>query len=120
MIDISTKKGYYGNIAFSNCIWKINYQSGGHIMALDQAKKAEIIAKYARGDKDTGSAEVQIALITERIVSLTEHLKINKKDHSSRVGLLKLVGQRRRLMKYLKNKDISRWNTIKNDLGIRN
>ncbi|MDQ1325183.1 MAG: small subunit ribosomal protein [Campylobacterota bacterium] len=89
-------------------------------MALDQAKKAEVIAKYARGDKDTGSTEVQVALITERIAYLTEHLKTNKKDHSSRVGLLKLVGQRRRLMRYLKTKDISRWNTIKTDLGIRN
>ncbi|MBD3788808.1 MAG: 30S ribosomal protein S15 [Campylobacterales bacterium] len=89
-------------------------------MALDQAKKAEIIAKHARGDRDTGSAEVQVALLTERINTLTAHLQANKKDHSSRVGLLKLVGQRRRLMKYLKTKDISRWNAIKAELGIRN
>ena len=89
-------------------------------MALDQAKKATIIAKYARGENDTGSTEVQVALITERIIYLTEHLKINKKDHSSRLGLLKLVGQRRRLMRYLKNTDLTRWNTIKVDLGIRN
>ena len=89
-------------------------------MALDQAKKAEIIAKYARGNNDTGSTEVQVALITERIIYLTEHLKINKKDHSSRLGLLKLVGQRRRLMRYLRKTDLTRFNTIKAELGIRN
>jgi len=90
------------------------------IMALDQAKKAEIIAKYARGENDTGSTEVQVALLTERITYLTEHLQTNKKDHSSRLGLLKLVGQRRRLMRYLKKTDLTRWNKIKADLGIRN
>ncbi len=90
------------------------------MMALDQAKKAEIIAKYARGENDTGSTEVQVALLTERIASLTEHLKTNKKDHSSRLGLLKLVGQRRRLMRYLKKTNLQRWNTIKADLGLRN
>jgi small subunit ribosomal protein S15 len=89
-------------------------------MALDQAKKAEIIAKYARGENDTGSTEVQVALLTERIIYLTEHLKTNKKDHSSRLGLLKLVGQRRRLMRYLKKVSLSRWNIIKSDMGIRN
>jgi len=89
-------------------------------MALDQAKKAEIIAKYARGENDTGSTEIQVALLTERITYLTEHLKTNKKDHSSRLGLLKLVGQRRRLMRYLKKVDLARWNTIKADMGIRN
>jgi len=89
-------------------------------MALDTAKKADIIAKYARGENDTGSTEIQVALLTERIKYLTEHLKINKKDHSSRLGLLKLVGQRRRLMRYLKTVDLSRWNTIKSDMGIRN
>ncbi|SFV54185.1 SSU ribosomal protein S15p (S13e) [hydrothermal vent metagenome] len=89
-------------------------------MALDQAKKAEIIAKYAKGENDTGSTEVQVALLTERIKYLTEHLKTNKKDHSSRLGLLKLVGQRRRLMRYLKNTDLERWRTIKDALGIRN
>jgi len=89
-------------------------------MALDQAKKAEIIAKYARGENDTGSTEIQVALLTERIKYLTEHLKTNHKDHSSRLGLLKLVGQRRRLMRYLKKVDLTRWNTIKEDMGIRN
>jgi len=89
-------------------------------MALDTANKAEIIAKYARGENDTGSTEIQVALLTARIVYLTEHLKTNKKDHSSRLGLLKLVGQRRRLMRYLKKVDLKRWNTIKADMGIRN
>jgi small subunit ribosomal protein S15 len=89
-------------------------------MALDQAKKAEIIAKYARGENDTGSTEIQVALLTERIKYLTDHLKTYKKDHSSRLGLLKLVGQRRRLMRYLKKTDLSRWTAIKEDLGIRN
>ena len=89
-------------------------------MALDQAKKAEIIAKYARGENDTGSTEIQVALLTERIKYLTDHLKTNKKDHSSRLGLLKLVGQRRRLMRYLKKTDLTRWTAIKEDLGIRN
>ncbi len=89
-------------------------------MALDQAKKAEIIAKYSRGENDTGSTEIQVALITERITYLTEHLQTNKKDHSSRLGLLKLVGQRRRLMRYLKKVDLARWNIIKTDMGIRN
>jgi len=89
-------------------------------MALDQAKKAEIIAKYARGENDTGSTEVQVALLTERITYLTDHLKTNKKDHSSRLGLLKLVGQRRRLMRYLRKVDLKRWTIIKEDMGIRN
>jgi small subunit ribosomal protein S15 len=89
-------------------------------MALDSAKKQEIIAQYGRGENDTGSPEVQIALLTERITYLTEHLKTNKKDHSSRLGLLKLVGQRRRLMRYLHKKDYARYTAIKEALGIRN
>jgi len=89
-------------------------------MALDSAKKQEIIAKYSRGENDTGSPEVQIALLTERIKYLTEHLKQNKKDHSSRLGLLKLVGQRRRLLRYLRKKDFERFSAIKEALGIRN
>ncbi len=89
-------------------------------MALDTANKQEIIAKYSRGENDTGSTEVQVALITARITYLTDHLKTNKKDHSSRLGLLKLVGQRRRLMRYLRKVDLARWNTIKADMGIRN
>jgi len=89
-------------------------------MALDSAKKSEIISKFARNEKDTGSAEVQIALLTERIKTLTEHLKTNKKDHSSRLGLLKLVGQRRRLLRYLRKKDYNKFVEIKEALNIRN
>ncbi len=89
-------------------------------MALDSAKKEEIISKFARNEKDTGSPEVQIALLTERIKILTEHLKKNKKDHSSRLGLLKLVGQRRRLLRYLHKKDYEKYVEIKKALGIRN
>jgi len=89
-------------------------------MALDSAKKQEIVAKYGKDANDTGSTEVQVALLTERISYLTEHLKTNKKDHSSRLGLLKLVGQRRRLMRYLHKISYSRYMTIKEALGIRN
>jgi len=71
-------------------------------MALDSAKKQEIVKQFGRNENDTGSSEVQIALISARITELTEHLKSFKKDHASRLGLLKLVGQRRRLMRYLK------------------
>jgi len=88
-------------------------------MALDSAKKSEIIKKFARGENDTGSPEVQIALLSERISYLTEHLKTNKKDHSSRLGLLKLVGQRKRLLKYLRKKDYARYTNVVKTLGIR-
>ncbi len=89
-------------------------------MALDSAEKKEIISKFARNEKDTGSTEVQVALLTKRIKDLTEHLKVNKKDHSSRLGLLKLVGQRRRLMRYLRKKDFNKYMEVKEALGIRN
>ena len=88
-------------------------------MALDSAKKSEVIAKFQNSDKDTGSPAVQIALLTERIVYLTEHLKTNTKDHSSRLGLLKLVGQRRRLMKYLKKKDSKKYSETSASINIK-
>lgn len=88
-------------------------------MALDQAKKQEIISKYGRNENDTGSSEVQIALLTARIVELTEHLKIFKKDHASRLGLLKLVGQRKRLMKYYKKNEREAYIKLLSDLGVR-
>jgi small subunit ribosomal protein S15 len=88
-------------------------------MALDSAKKQEIVAKYRRTENDTGSCEVQIALLSERISQLTEHLKIFKKDHASRLGLLKLVGQRRRLMKYFKRTDRDAYLKLITDLSIR-
>ncbi len=88
-------------------------------MALDQEVKASIIAKFQRAEGDTGSPEVQIALLSETIKTLTEHLKINKKDHSSRLGLLKMVGKRKRLLKYLKATDYERFTAIVAALGIR-
>ncbi|MGZ5207910.1 MAG: 30S ribosomal protein S15 [Sulfuricurvum sp.] len=88
-------------------------------MALDTAKKIEIIKEFQRTEGDTGSSEVQIALLSKRISDLTEHLKIFKKDHSSRLGLLKLVGQRRRLMRYLKRTNRTSYNKLIADLGIR-
>ncbi|MBQ2752587.1 MAG: 30S ribosomal protein S15 [Firmicutes bacterium] len=81
--------------------------------------KQEIIAKYGRSEGDTGSPEVQIALLTARIQLLTEHLKEHKKDHHSRRGLLKMVGQRRGLLNYLKEKDIMRYRAIVSELGLR-
>ncbi len=88
-------------------------------MALDSAKKQEIVKQFARKEGDTGSPEVQIALLSGRISYLTEHLKVNKKDHSSRLGLLKLVGQRKRLLKYLKRKDYAKYSEIIATLKIR-
>jgi small subunit ribosomal protein S15 len=88
-------------------------------MPLPKDVKATIIAEYKRGDIDTGSTEVQVALLTQRIRDLTEHLKIHKKDHHTRRGLLKLVGQRRRLTNYLKKTDIERYRTLIAQLGIR-
>lgn len=81
--------------------------------------KQEIIETYALHEGDTGSPEVQIALLTERINHLNEHLKLHKKDHHSRRGLLKMVGQRRGLLNYLKEKDIERYRTIAASLNIR-
>ena len=82
-------------------------------------RKQEIIKKFARKEGDTGSPEVQVALLTERITYLTEHFKTHAKDHHSRRGLLKLVGQRRRLLNYLRTKDIERYRAIIKELGIR-
>ncbi|MDD4075522.1 MAG: 30S ribosomal protein S15 [Eubacteriales bacterium] len=81
--------------------------------------KQEIIAEYALHEGDTGSPEVQVALLTERINHLNEHLKENKKDHHSRRGLLKMVGQRRGLLNYLKDTDIERYRTLLARLGLR-
>ena len=86
---------------------------------MDKTKKQEIIAKYGRHEGDTGSPEVQIALLTERINSLTDHLRFQKKDHHSRRGLLMMVGQRRGLLNYLSDQDIERYRAIIKELGLR-
>ena len=88
-------------------------------MVFSTEKKQEIIEKFKLHDGDTGSPEVQIALLTERITYLTEHVKVHKKDHHSRRGLLILVGRRRRLLNYVKNKDVNRYRTIIETLGLR-
>ncbi len=88
-------------------------------MALKAEKKQEIIKKYGLNDKDTGSAEVQIALLTEEINTLTEHLKVNIHDFHSKRGLLKKVGRRRRLLEYLKRTDVNRYREIIKKLGLR-
>ena len=86
---------------------------------ISKEQKTAIITEYARCEGDTGSPEVQIAVLTERIKELTEHLKSNPKDHHSRRGLLKMVGQRRGLLDYLKGKDIERYRSLIEKLGIR-
>lgn len=88
-------------------------------MPLAKERKSEVIEKFRTHGTDTGSPEVQVAILTERIIYLTSHFKTHKKDHHSRRGLLKLVGQRRRLLDYLKEKDINRYRTIIQDLGLR-
>ena len=88
-------------------------------MALAPETKAEIIAKFAKSDGDSGSPEVQVALLTARIKQLTEHFKSHKHDHHSRRGLLKLVGQRRRLLNYVRSKDVDRYRKLLSELGIR-
>ena len=87
--------------------------------ALHQERKTELVSKFRTHETDTGSPEVQVALLSERINMLTEHFKTHKKDHHSRRGLLKLVGQRRRLLDYLKSKDTARYRKLIEGLGIR-
>lgn len=86
---------------------------------ISKEKKAEIIKAYGRTPEDTGSPEVQIAILTERIRELTEHLKVNKKDHHSRRGMLKMIGQRRNLLAYLQKKDLEAYRQLIEKLGLR-
>ena len=88
-------------------------------MVLTSKEKKELIDKFKRHESDTGSPEVQVGLLTHRISYLTEHLKAHKKDHHTRRGLLMLVGQRRRLLNYVKNKDVQRYRDIVKTLGLR-
>lgn len=86
---------------------------------ISKEKKAEIIKTYGRTPEDTGSPEVQIAILTERIHELTEHLKVNKKDHHSRRGMLKMIGQRRNFLAYLQKKDLEGYRALIEKLGLR-
>ena len=96
---------------------KIEALGGKVVFATEQ--KQELIDQYKQHDTDTGSPEVQVGLLTHRIKYLTEHLKVHKKDHHSRRGLLILVGRRRRLLNYVKNKDVQRYRDIISNLGLR-
>ncbi|MCR5734373.1 MAG: 30S ribosomal protein S15 [Lachnospiraceae bacterium] len=86
---------------------------------ISKEKKTEIMKEYARSEGDTGSPEVQVAVLTERIRELTEHLKVNPKDHHSARGMFKMIGQRRGLLDYLKSKDIERYRDLVKRLGLR-
>jgi small subunit ribosomal protein S15 len=86
---------------------------------LDSAQKSALIKEHGRKESDTGSPEVQIALLTHRITELTDHLRTHRQDHSSRRGLIKLVGQRRRLLNYLNTQDVNRYRTVVGKLGLR-
>jgi small subunit ribosomal protein S15 len=88
-------------------------------MTLTVEQKHEIVSKHGRGENDTGSAEVQVALITARVTELTEHLRGHRKDHHSRRGLLMLVGKRRRLLNYLQRTDLDRYRALIKELGLR-
>ena len=88
-------------------------------MSIESKRKKEVISEYALKDGDTGSPEIQIAILTERISNLTEHFKTHKKDNHSRQGLLKMVNLRRKLLDYVKSKDESRYKTLIEQLGIR-
>jgi small subunit ribosomal protein S15 len=88
-------------------------------MALTKERKSQIIRDFHRSDDDTGSTEVQVAVLTHRIQELTEHLKTHRKDHHSRRGLLQMVGRRRRLLEYLKREDIERYRELISRLGLR-
>jgi small subunit ribosomal protein S15 len=91
----------------------------GVFMAVTKERKAELIKQYGKNEKDSGSAAVQVALLTERIKGLTEHVKFHKHDHHTRRGLLMLVGQRRRLLSYIKKQDIEEYRSLIKSLGIR-
>ena len=88
-------------------------------MTLTTERKREIVSRFGKSDGDTGSTEVQVALLTERINGLTEHLRQHRKDHHSRRGLLMLVGQRRRLLNYLQRRDLDRYRGLIRELGLR-
>lgn len=126
----NTKNMWYDTKVIKDTITQISDHSdrilvnGGlkirrYVIMMTAEKKKEIIAAYGRTPNDTGSPEVQVALLTERINTLTEHLKENKKDHHSRRGLLKMVGKRRGLLDYLKRNDLEGYRTLIERLGLR-
>jgi small subunit ribosomal protein S15 len=86
---------------------------------LNKTQKTEIVTKFARKEKDTGSTEIQVAILTRRISDLTTHMATNRKDYHTQLGLLKLVGKRRRLLGYLSREDVSRYNKLISELGLR-
>ena len=86
---------------------------------MNKTQKSEIVSKFARREKDTGSTEVQVAILTGRIRELTQHMAINRKDYHTQLGLLKLVGKRRRLLSYLGREDVGRYNKLISELGLR-
>ena len=88
-------------------------------MTVTAERKQELVARFGQGDGDTGTTEVQVALLTERINDLTEHLRSHRKDHHSRRGLLMLVGRRRRLLRYLQRKNVERYRSLVSELGLR-
>jgi small subunit ribosomal protein S15 len=106
-----------GFVVSTRSRFRLRSWRGGEM--LGPTKKKSVIDKFKKHESDTGSPEVQIALLTERIAHLTEHFKLHAKDHHSRRGLLKLVGQRRRLLDYLKAKEVERYRTVIKELGIR-
>jgi small subunit ribosomal protein S15 len=97
--------------------WELGAQGGPCMLSKD--RKTEIIDRFKKHEVDTGSPEVQIGILTERINVLTEHLKSHAKDHHSRRGLLKMVGRRRRLLNYLQSQDVERYRSVVKDLGLR-
>jgi small subunit ribosomal protein S15 len=110
LIDSPTSARQRGNFLLNG---------GGEAMALSKERKNEIIAEYATKQGDTGSPEVQVAVLTEQINTLNDHLRTHKKDHHSRRGLLKMVGRRRNLLTYLRNKDVTRYRELIQRLGLR-
>ena len=108
-----------GSLARDALSWTQRDCYGFAPMSLTAEKKREISARFGKGENDTGSTEVQIALLTERINHLTEHMREHKKDHHSRRGLLMLVGQRRRFLNYLQKKDLDRYRELIKELGLR-
>lgn len=99
--------------------WGLHYLQEVNRMAITQERKNEIINEFKTHDNDTGSPEVQIAVLTAEITSLNDHLRTHKKDHHSRRGLLKMVGKRRNLLTYLRNKDVTRYRQLIEKLGLR-